>query len=225
MKNNRILGMAWNWFLFFLLFIASIIAYFFYEPFHDWILKTFFPSKLQTGTDGSGSKKAGGIGSVGLPKKGAGIPPLSSHSSSDGDLGKDAHNPFNLRQAHQGWQGEIGTMFSTHLPNDKVGFVNFDTFAHGCRAGLINMKHVIKGGANTVNKYIAKESPASDGNAPVPYAKEVASVMGISVTDVIDFSKKTEILAMAKAIELVELAGNFATSSDWDFGYSEALKH
>jgi hypothetical protein len=127
-----------------------------------------------------------------------------SLTSSSGNVGIEANNPFNLRQTKksQHWQGEIGTIFAGD--KDKVGFVRFDTPENGARACLKNMLANIKAGHTTIADYIKKESPASDGNNPNAYADHVASKIGMKATDKLDEDNLTEIADFAVAINGVE---------------------
>ena len=171
---------------------------------------TVTPDNTTPDSSGTTARKAGTVSSGGS---------VSKVTSSDGNVGIVGHNPFNLRQTKisQHWNGEIGTLKSTHLSANDVGFVNFSDWPSGARAGLKNMKHVIAGGADTIRKYIAKESPASDGNAPGPYADTVAAAVGISADATLDFTNKDQILAMATAIEKEELGSN--NVPDWSGAY------
>lgn len=95
--------------------------------------------------------------------------------------GGGVNNPLDLRDFGIPWQGRIP------VANSSIG--QFQTMWQGYRAGIDTIKsHYNNDGQTTLNTFFAGNSnpgyaPASDGNDPVAYAKNVAAAMGIDPGD------------------------------------------
>jgi hypothetical protein len=81
------------------------------------------------------------------------------------------NNPGNLRQANQGWRGEVGT--------DDAGFVIFDTMQNGVRAmTIVLINYYYRHGLKTVRGMINRYAPPVENNTDA-YINHVARVLGV----------------------------------------------
>lgn len=91
-------------------------------------------------------------------------------------LGYSLNNPGNIRTT------------STYLPGEirsNAQFKKFTTMKHGFRAMTGLLHGYIHGGYNTIDKIVNRYAPASDGNTPNSYAREVAKNSNVKIDQVL----------------------------------------
>lgn len=127
------------------------------------------------------------------------------------------NNPFAIMDTTPDpWRGLVG-----HAAD---GFLQFDTPAHGARAGYINLVNAyLKRGLNTIEKIFPVYAPAGHGaNVPEDYIRRVSSLTGIPRNKVI--STKAEIYAIGKAIVTHEEGIFWMRYNDLNKGFEDAMK-
>jgi hypothetical protein len=128
-----------------------------------------------------------------------------------------AKNPFSLIQRNpQKWNG---------LVKNVNGFLYFDSFRNGIRAGYINLYNTyLKAGYNTLATIFPKYAPASAGNNPINYMNTVANEIGIGINEPLKTGE--QIFNLGLAISRVESGSNFGGTliNDWYNGYNDATQ-
>lgn len=111
------------------------------------------------------------------------------------------NNPFNIRKGDS-WQGMREEQTDSQ-------FVQFDSMTMGIRAGLKLIKNYIEGKTSTHKHYdtlaqlVSRWAPPSE-NQTWQYIDYVAREAGISPFQILRFSDRDKILAIAKAMTFVE---------------------
>lgn len=111
------------------------------------------------------------------------------------------NNPFNIKKGNN-WQGE------KHPQTDPI-FEEFESMVMGIRAALKLMRNHITGfggkrrKANTVALLIRVWAPATENNTTA-YIKTVCQQTGYSQNDIIHFTDRRQIMAIARAMCFVE---------------------
>jgi hypothetical protein len=103
-------------------------------------------------------------------------------------FGLRINNLFDLRPKKFTYDGQIGLTDG----KQNYGSAIFDNLINGLRAGAMDLNIKIdKDGLNTITKISEVFAPTSDGNNPVEWAKNVSSVCGIGVNDILTTDDQT----------------------------------
>lgn len=123
------------------------------------------------------------------------------------------NNPLNLRISKSSWQGKVSI-------NTDGAFEQFISMPWGIRAGIINMRTLIRRAAPcTLANLIAMWAPASDGNNVRAYQRQVAVRSGISLGTVLSPSDLDTLALIASAMAYVECGQEV----EWQ-NFEDALK-
>lgn len=106
------------------------------------------------------------------------------------------HNPFNIRQTHVKWDGEVDG------PDNE--FEEFSSAAKGLKAGykLLLVYH-LKHGIRTIRTILNRYAPASENNLQA-YIGHVARLMRVQPDDGLDLTDFSQLVQLGEAIILHE---------------------
>ena len=121
------------------------------------------------------------------------------------NIGIDNNNPLNIRYNPTiNWRGQTGK---------NRGFAKFVSMAYGYRAAIKNIQTYIDNGYNTIDKIINRWAPASDGNNPESYAKNVSTRTGLSRSAKIAKNDLATLESLALAMSISEIGTNYPAAA------------
>lgn len=125
------------------------------------------------------------------------------------------NNPFNIRQTHVKWDGEVD--------GPDPDFEEFTTPAKGLRAGYkLLLVYYLKHNLKTLRTILTRFAPASENNLQA-YINHVANILKLGPDDSLDLADTNLLMQVGEAIILHENGQQPYTLDQLEAGVGQAI--